>query len=86
LLGFLNYKGIGGSFIALADTSRLASNLSVRKYYQIEDVLFIPLSTHDRSDDRLLRKLDNFQKLMVNFGYYSVGGNTTSQLIGKSKE
>jgi hypothetical protein len=81
----LNFKGLGGSFIVLADEGRICCNLAGWRYYKIENLVFLPLLPFDRDDDRLLNKLDNFQRLVCNFGYYCIGRSATTLLIDKSR-
>lgn len=83
LLGFLNYKGLGGALIVLADEGRICCSLPGAKFYKIENLVFIPLFPYDRTDERILGKLENFQKLIVNFGYYSIGRSASTLLVDK---
>ena len=81
LIGFLNYKGLGGEFIALCDESKPVSSFPTHRFFKIESVLFIPLMPFNVDDDRILKRLEAFQKLMQNFGYYSIGESATSRVI-----
>ena len=60
LLGFLNYKGLGGEFIVLVDESRLSSHMTTRRYYKIESLTFVAMTKFEPQDDRIMRRLDSF--------------------------
>ncbi len=71
--------------MVLVDESRLASNLSGRRFYKIENLIFIAMGNIDPDNDRLMRRLDIFQQLVCSFGYYSLFGNATVLTVDKSK-
>ena len=84
-VGFLNFRGIAGEFIVLVDGSRLATQIHTAKYYKIESLIFVPMIFFEKGDSRLVKKLDRFQQLLIEFGYYGVGCNITCNIIDKSK-
>lgn len=84
LVGFLNYRGLGGEYIVLADEARLVTSVAGRRFYKIESLVFVPL-VEGGPDDKVVKKLDAFQSLIVSFGYFSIGGNATMPVINRSR-
>lgn len=84
-VGFLNYKGLGGSFIVLADEGRICSSIPGAKFYKIENLVFIPLTAFDREDERLLNKLDSFSRMLASFGYYSHERSASALLVDRGR-
>ena len=85
-VGFLNYRGLGGEFIVLVEDSILIADLGTHKFYKIESLVFIPLIPFNMEDGKLMKKLNNFQKLLTSFGYYSIGESATTRVINESRK
>jgi hypothetical protein len=80
-MGVLYSMSLDIEVLILVNESSLIASLGSRSYFKIDSLVFLPLSPLNPKNDKAIKFLDSFSKLLTSFGYFSLGDNCTNQFF-----